>query len=129
MLDKEFYLAKNNATYFYIPSDFTVDELAEDYKYADYKTEKVKKTVVYKNASLGRKIAELDENQTVRVLSEKNGVAEILFNVGDGWEKGYVKANAIINESQIAVRNILIVLALIACVCGSVTYFVLRKKA
>ena len=129
VLDKEFYLAKNNATYFYIPSDFTVDELAEDYKYADYKTEKVKKTVVYKNASLGRKIAELDENQTVRVLSEKNGVAEILFNVGDGWEKGYVKANAIINESQIAVRNILIVLALIACVCGSVSYFVLRKKA
>ena len=130
VLGREFYYATDESgnVRFYIPAEFTVDELAKDYKYSEYRLEKVKATAVYSDAGLTGKIADLEKNAEIRLISEENGVCKIAFYDGENFVEGYVKSSAIINDATTAVRNILIVLAVITCVCGSATFFVLRRK-
>ena len=130
VLGREFYYATDESgnVRFYIPAEFTVDELAKYFKYSEYLLEKVKATAVYSDAGLTGKIADLEKNAEIRLISEENGVCKIAFYDGENFVEGYVKSTAIINDATTAVRNILIVLAVITCVCGSATFFVLRRK-
>lgn len=130
VLGREFYYATDESgnVRFYIPAEFTVDELAKDYKYSEYRLEKVKATAVYSDAGLTEKIADLEKNAEIRLISEENGVSKIAYYDGENYVEGYVKSTAVINDATTAVRNILIVLAVITCVCGSATFFVLRRK-
>jgi len=133
VLGKDFYYAEASSPTgetikFFIPADFTVDELSADRKYAEYTIEKVKKTTVYKDAALSEELVTLEKNSQVRLISTEKGICKIAFLNDGEWTEGYIKASAVIDEGSIAVRNVLIVLAVIACACGSATYFILRKR-
>ena len=112
----------------YIPCDFTVDVLTDDFKWDQFSLESVNKTSVYKQADMQEKIVELEQDATVRVLEKIDGICKIAYKSGDVWEIGYIYSNKIINHSQIAIRNILIILAVVACISGTLTYFLLRSK-
>ena len=74
-------------------------------------------------------ILELSNGQTVTVLNIDNDVAYVLVSDGNGGViNGYISVSAIKNDAGTAVRNILIVLSVAACVCGTAVYFVTRKK-
>lgn len=133
VLGKDFYYAETSfptgeTIKFFIPADFTVDELSADRKYAEYTIEKVKKTAVFKDAALSEELAILEKNSPIRLISTEKGICKIAFLNDGEWTEGYIKASAVTDESSIAVRNVLIVLAAIACACGSATYFILRKR-
>ena len=65
----------------------------------------------------------------MRVYSIKDGVAKIAYETAEGYVFGYIDAKKIKDEANLAVRNILISLAVITSVCGTATYFILRKKS
>ena len=70
----------------------------------------------------------IEDGQTIRVFSIEDSVAKIMVNVNDVWLEGYISSSSIKDKPQTIVRNILIILAVIACSCGSISYFLLRKK-
>ena len=126
-----YYALVNDQTFAYIPKNFTTEILSENVNFDSYRLEKVFSTNVYLDNSLNEEkvIATLTDGQQIKLLSIENGVAHILFNVENGVIEGYISASSIKNEPNTAVRNILIALAVIACACGSISYFLLRKKA
>lgn len=130
ILDKEFYFASvtlNERTYNgYIPVDFTVEVLSEDVKWDEYTIEKVLSTSYYLDQTMQQKSGTLKDGEKVKVLSIENGVAKIIIDGQDGVF--YIKSSAIKDEPNVAVRNILIILAVAASVCGTASYFILRKK-
>ena len=132
-LDKEYYFASfiiNQTTYTgYIPIDFTVEVLSQDFTYDSYTIEKVAQTKVYKEDTLETEIAQLELNTSVRLIETKNGISKIAFNTEHGWSIGYVNSYVILNQPSVAVRNILIIILVLASVCGTTTFFVLRKKS
>lgn len=130
-LDVDFYYALvNDQTFAYIPKNFTTEVLSENVYYNSYRLEKVFATNVYLDNSLSENkvIATLSDEQQIKLISIDNGIAHILFEVDNGVVEGYIKASSIKNEPNTAVRNILIALGVIACACGSISYFLLRKK-
>lgn len=133
VLGRSFYYAEKktengNVINFFIPTDFTVDTLSSDVKHVNYTIERIKATTVYSDEKLTDKLTDLTAETEIRVLSKNKDVCKVAFYADGAWTEGYVKASYIINDSATAIRNVLIVLALITCVCGSATYFVLRRK-
>ena len=130
VLGKDFYYAfviVNGTEYVgYIPVDFTVEVLSENVSWDKYTIEKVSKTDYYSDQALTQKVGTFKDGDTVKLLSVENGVAKILID--DTNEILYIKASAIKDEPIVAIRNILIILAVAASVCGTATYFILRKK-
>lgn len=112
----------------YVPVDFTVDELSKDYKYETFTIEKVNKTDVFSDEAMTVKTAELNKGAQVRVISNNGDALKIAYLSGEEWTEGFIKSSAIIDEGKTAVRNVLIVLAVITCACGSLTFFILRKR-
>ena len=131
-LGNEFYFATftaNGVTHTgYIPKSFTVEILSEDFAYNNYTIETINKTTLYSDQNLSVSVKELTDGTSVRVLENNGGVIKVAVKDGDEWIVGYLKASAIKNEPQRAIRNILIVLAVVACVCGTSTHFILRRK-
>ena len=131
-LGADYYYAEftlNNLIYKgYIPCDFTVDVLTDDFEWEQFSLESVNKTSVYKQADMQEKVMELKQDTTVRVLEKNDNVCKIAYKNGNVWEIGYIYSNKIINHPQIAIRNILIILAVVACISGTLTYFLLRYK-
>jgi len=131
-LDCDYYYAEfdlDGITYNgYIPCDFTVDVLTEDFEWDKFKVEKVNKTSVYKDSSMQEKVFILPENTSIRLLEKKGNISKIAYKNGDNWEVGYIYTSKIIDEPNLAIRNILIILAVVACLCGTSTYFLLRSK-
>ncbi len=131
-LDNEFYFATftvNGVTHTgYIPKSFTVEILSKDFVWNNYTIDTVNKTTLFSDQQLSVAIKELTDGTSVRVLSKDGGVIKVAVKDGNEWVVGYIKTTAIKNQPQKAVRNILIVLAVVACVCGTSTYFILRKK-
>ena len=129
ILGKEFYFA--TATVLdkqytgYIPVSFTVEVLSEDFVYDTFSFEQVKKCSYYQDQSLTVRLGEFSENQKVKVVETKNGVCKIMLNDGSFV---YISQNQIKDQPNITVRNLLIILAVTASVCGTATYFILRKK-
>lgn len=112
----------------YIPVTFTVDELSVDTNFVTFTIESLKGVKVYFDSSLTRLATTLNKGTAVRLYSTNNGVAEIAYYDGENWVKAYVNQDAIQEKPNTTIRNVLIILALTACVCGSITFFVIRKK-
>lgn len=113
----------------YIPADFTADVLAETIAYTDYTSEKVKQTILYKNSDLTVELFELKEGDSVKILERDNGVLKVIATDENGVEVvGFIAENALAENPNTTVRNILIVLAVFASLAGTVSFFLLRKK-
>lgn len=112
----------------FVPSGFVADILWEDVVNVNYTLECVRQTVVYQDAQLKTKITTLAKGENVKVYAKNGKVATIKYFDGQNWVDGYINQEDIQNKPNKAVRNTLIVLAVIACSCGTVTYFVMRKK-
>ncbi len=132
LFDKEFYFAQvelNDKTVScYIPVSFTVEILSQDFIWQEHSLIKVNATSVYLDQELTQKITSLKDGTSVRLISKNDGVAEIAFKTENGWARAYMRTNAIKNPANTAIRNVLIIIAVMASVCGTTTYFVLRKK-
>lgn len=133
VLDKEFYFAnitvngKNFSAY--IPLSFTTETLTEDFKWDDYSLVTLKKTAVFSDSTLKNKICNLESGQKVRLISQENGVACISFSLdGQTFTVGYISTEKIDAPANRAIRNLLIILAVTAAVCGSLSYFLMRKR-
>ena len=113
---------------FYIPKNFTTDKRLKDIEFENYTVEKIKACSVYSDASLTEKIAELSQKTEVRLLSEENGALYISYDSDGATVYGYVSERYLVDESNTVIRNVLAILALFTCLCGTATYFVLRKK-
>ena len=112
----------------YIPVDFTVDELSVDVKFITFTIENTKGVDVFSDANLKNKITSLASGTTIRLYSTENGVCKIAYYDGQNWIDAYINQNDIQDKPNTTIRNVLIILALTACVCGSITFFVIRKK-
>ncbi len=132
-VDRDYYYAEitlGEKTYKgYIPKEFTVDVLAEDKAYSSFKFGKVSATSVYLDAELITEIATLSESTSVRIASIENGVAEIYFRSGEVWLKGYIAESAIIIEQNNSIRNAIMLLIAVTCVCSTIIYFMFKKKS
>lgn len=133
LLSNSFYFAEftyNEQTHTgYIPINFTVEVLAEDLQWNEYKLERVNVTTVYNSIEMQDSIIELQDNSLVRIIKNENGVCQILFETETGWVQGFIQASAIKNEPYLAIRNIIIIALVMASVCATTAYFVIRKKS
>ncbi len=131
VIDKEFYyvgLTIGDKTYVgYIPVSFTANVLSENFEMTEFKLKENVSGVVYSSLNLTEALCVLTD-QSVRLYEVKDGVATVGVLIDDVWEYGYMDAKLFVNSASITVRNVLIVLAAIGCICGSTTYFILRKK-
>lgn len=113
----------------YIPCSYTVEVLNEDFAWDSYTIETVKETSVYSEADMQTVIANLSKNSQIRLIEKGEKVCKIAYKLDDGtYQIGYIYANKIIDNPSIAIRNVLIIILVFACVCGTLTYFILRKK-
>lgn len=132
ILGKTFYLAtatvKGETVDCYIPKSFTVKTLSADLDLTEYRLETVKSTAIYLDENLTEKITDLNSGDTVRVLSEENGVLKVAARQGDTEYIGYISEKAIKTKPNTIVRNVLILLAVFGSLAGTLTYFLLRKK-
>ena len=132
-LDCEYYYTEftfNSNTYSaYIPCSYTVEVLNQDFAWDSYTIETVKATSVYDTADMQTVIANLEKNSQVRLIEKGNNVCKIAYKLADGtYQIGYIYTNKIIDNPNIAIRNVLIIILVVACVCGTLTYFLLRKR-
>ncbi len=132
-LDCEYYYAEfefnGNSRFAYIPCSYTVEVLNQDLYWDSYKIEMVKSTSVYADSNMQSVLANLDENSQVRLIEKGDTISKIAYKLTDGtYQIGYIYTNKIIDNPSTSIRNILIIIAVTACVCGTLTYFVLRKR-
>ena len=113
----------------YVPANFTTDKRYEDADTVNYTIEKIKPCTVYSDPELTDIIAEFTETTEVRLIKKHADSLYISFDTADGVKEGYVEAKYLVNEPNVTVRNVLAILALFTCICGTITYFVLRKKS
>jgi hypothetical protein len=132
-VDRDYYYAEitlGEKTYKgYIPKEFTVDVLAEDKTHLNFTLSKVNATSVYLDAELITEITSLEKDTSVRVISVNDGVAEIYFSSGETWIKGYVSESALIVEQNNSIRNAIMLLIAVTCVCSTIIYFMFKKKS
>ncbi len=113
----------------YIPQSFTVDILSEDLAPSTYTFSQVEGCKLYKDSALTQEITNLSDGTQVRIYSNDGKVCKIAVKVNGEFIEGYVKADNILDTPNTTVRNILIILAVLACLCGTTTFFLLRKKS
>ena len=119
----------NGSVYFgFVPVPFTVEVLSQDLIADKYTVEKISAGTLYKDKNMTESILELSDDAEVRLFSEENGVSYVAVAIEGGYITGYIKSSMIKNDAKTAVRNVLIILAVLASVCGTATYFILRKK-
>ncbi len=112
----------------YIPSSFTVETLYENPDKDEYTVKTVSAVTVYANADLTDDVCELADGTKVRYYGTENGAAKIAYETADGYKIGYIEERKIRKDASVALRNILITLAVITSACGTATFFILRKK-
>ncbi len=113
----------------YIPVDFTVEILAEDFEWENFTKEKVNKTTVYSDKEKTSAVLELERGTEIRLLKQDGSTCKIAYQIDQtSWAVGYIDASSIQDSANVAIRNILIILAVTACVCGTTSYFLLRRK-
>lgn len=112
----------------YIPKSFTTKTLAENIEFSEYRVETVKRTTLYQDAELTDALCELNNGDSVKVLSEDNGVLKVETTKNGETFTGYIPASAIKSKPDTIVRNVLIVLAVFGSLAGTLTYFLLRKR-
>ena len=132
-LGKQFYFADfiidGNTYTGYVPTNYTISVLSQDFEWNKYSIETVSATNVYSDEQLVNEITELKSDTKIRLISKKDGVCYVAFLTEAGWVNGYISSSSIQDSSNIAVRNLLIIIAVMASVCGTTTFFILRKKS
>lgn len=127
-----FYLVefeKNSTTYqAFVPKGFTTTQLSKDFIYDTYTLQTVRATKVYSDKGLKTAVYTLVDGQSVKVYDNNGKVATIRYFDGQQWLDGYINQEDLQNKPNKAIRNTLIVLAVIACASGTTTYFLMRKK-
>lgn len=130
--DTAFYFAKivkDGKEYnLYVPKSFTTETIESAIETKSFTLKKIRPTTIYMDAELKNALFESTENISVRVFALYDGVYEIEYFNGETWVRGYVKEKDVLNEPNTAIRNVLIVLAVITCACGSTTFFIIRNK-
>lgn len=113
----------------YIPADFTATILTDALEFTDFTIEKVKQTPLFANADLTEEIIVLESGEQVKLLSRENGVLKIAAKAENSSEIiGYIPENALAENPNTIVRNVLIILAVFGSLAGTVSFFLLRKK-
>lgn len=113
----------------YIPQEFTVDVLYENFEYTSFTIGKVNYTSVYSDESLTTELTTLDDGTDVRLVYEGDGYYKILFSDGSDYIYGFISEDAVKVETDTSVRNVVILLVTFTSVCVSAIYFILRKKS
>ncbi len=127
----DFYFAEigqdQNTNTAFIPINFTVEVLAEDREFDKFTIETIKSTVVYADKEMTTALTSLPKTQ-IRLYERENSVCKIRY-LNDGvWVEGYVASSQIMNTAKDAVRNILVLLAVVTSLCGTTSFFILRKR-
>ena len=132
VFNKTFYYAEitvdENQVNAFVPFDFTTKQLSTEENRVQFTLKKVKATTVYTDATLSTTVKQLEENTVVRYYSEENGVAKIAFKDGNEWIEGYINSQDIMTQKSTALRNTLIIIAIALAICGTSTYFILKRK-
>ncbi len=131
-LDRNFYVCTFNLNdtvhTAYVPALFTTDKLSEDIFFTSFTIQTTDKVVVYSDNQLKDKIFNLSDGDTVRLIETKDGVCRIQYFDGESWNDGFISADAIKPTPNTTIRNVLLILAVCASLCGTITYFLIRKK-
>lgn len=113
----------------FVPCKFTADVLTENLAANVYTIGKTYACTLYRNEQLTEELVSLEENSEIRIFSSQNDVYLVAYYDGGQFVTGYVRASDVKNDAKITIRNVLIILAVMASVCGTSTYFILRKKS
>lgn len=131
-LDRSFYVCSftlNDTVYTaYVPTLFTTDKLSEDILFTSFTIQTTDKVVVYSDNKLENKVFNLSDGDTVRLIETKDGVCHIQYFDGENWTDGFISADAIKSTPNTTIRNVLLILAVCASLCGTITFFLVRKK-
>lgn len=112
----------------YLPISFTVETLHEDFKWDDLKFETVSATTCYEDETLTTALFDLSEDSQVKVVSVKDGVAQIMVEI-DGTKKVvFIQEGAIKTPETDIIRTIIIILAVITSAFFTGLYFLFKKK-
>lgn len=129
-LGREFYYAaaevNGTSVSGYIPANFTVFRLAEDYIRETYTFEKVIATEVTDENGAG--VFNLEEGATVRLYSQKDGLSYISYKDGEEWRYGFIESSAIQTTPNTVIRNVAVIFLVTLSVFITSIYFVLKKK-
>ena len=129
-LGREFYYATadvNGRTVSgYVPVNFTVLRLAEDYIRETYTFEKVNATEV--TDENGTKIYNLKDGDTVKLYSQKDGYSYISYQDGENWYYGFIENSAIKEVPNTVIRNVAIIFLVMLSVFVKSIYFIKRRK-
>ncbi len=113
----------------YVPVNFTAELLSEDFEWKEYKVVRLNKTQLFSDAQLSNEICDIKNGTKARLISSEDGILCIAIKLdGENFTLCYVSEKALDNSPSRAVRNILIILAATAAVCGSISYFLMRKR-
>ena len=130
LFDMPFYYAQitsnGNTVNCYIPVNFTVEVLAENKEYPSFTIKQINATTLYSDDQLTDAITNLSKCE-VRIYEDNGKVAKIAYLDGENWIYGYISSSTIIDTAKNSVRNVLIVLAVITSICGTATFFILKK--
>ena len=131
-LENDYYFASatvNGKTYKgYVPVAFTVETLYEHFKWDDFQFETVSATTCYEDETLTSALFELTEDSQVKVISVKDGVAQIMVEI-DGTKKvAFIQESAIKTPETEIVKTVIIILAVLTSAFFTGLYFLLKKK-
>lgn len=112
---------------FYIHAGFCEVETTE-FDTKTYAFGTLKKTALYADEELTAVIGEAQDGETVKIIERKSGCVKIALTLNGNETEVYVPAAAVKNPPNATVKNVLILLAVVASACGTVTYFLLRRK-
>ena len=102
--------------------------LAKDVNWSDFKVQKLKACDVFSDQALENKVSSFDKGVEVRLIEEQKHCVKIAYQVENDWVIGYVEKSALDDKPKVSVRNILLILLVTACICGTTTYFLVRNK-
>ena len=112
----------------YVPVAFTVETLYEHFKWDDFQFETVSATTCYEDETLTSALFELTEDSQVKVISVKDGVAQIMVEI-DGTKKvAFIQESAIKTPETEIVKTVIIILAVLTSAFFTGLYFLLKKK-
>ena len=114
----------------YIPTAFTVTALSKDFNHQEYSIETVSKTNFYSNYELSQLVFEdyLEDGTTIRLIEKDKNVSKIAVFVDGEWIEGYISTKYIKDKPSLAIRNVLVILAVVTSLSATSVYFLLKKK-
>ena len=129
----EFYYAKaivnSNEHFGYLPKSATVKVLSKDFEWEEYSIINIRNATVYVDLNLSSSVCTLDDVNQVRLLDTFDKVYKVAYLDEDGYSIGYVSAQTLVDNASEAIRNLVVIILVTACVCATSIYFILKKKS